>query len=208
MSPARSSDKVRETKDGHLAEALRPARPQAQLAEFHHARHLRDQRGDAVARPLGGGVEQRIQRLAPETPARDGNETGDADRRERIAVAEAEHRGPEAEQHQTRSGQIRREMQRIRRQRLAAGLLGDLAQGTDAIDVDGDRHQQHREGKRGRFELAAAFDDSLDRLHHHDAGQHEQDHGLRQRRQALDTCRGRNDAPGRRACLPRGRRNR
>ena len=173
-------------KDGHLAEALRSARPQAQFAEFHHARHLCDQRGDAVAGPLGGGIEQRIQRLAPEAPARDGNETGDADRRQRIAIAEAEHRGPEAEQHQARSGQVGGEMQCIRRQRLAAGLLGDLAQGTDAIDVDGDRHQQHREGKRGWFEMAAAFGESLDRLHHHDAGQHEQDHGFRQRRQALE----------------------
>ncbi len=56
--------------------------------------------GDFVGEAFRRGVDQRVDRAPPDLISGDGDETGDAERRQRIALRKAEMRGDEARDRQ------------------------------------------------------------------------------------------------------------
>ena len=78
-------------------------------------------------------------------------------------------------------------MQRIGLQRLARGFAGHAIEQAGAKEIDHHRNGDHGEGRKRRLhDMALIAQQPLGRLPDHDAGQHEQQRRLGQRRHAFD----------------------
>ena len=88
----------------------------------------------------------RVDRAAAELESGKADEAGDAERGERVGLRKSPATQREADQHQRGGDEIRREMQRIGGQSVAAGFARDAREGTPPHEIDGDRNEDRREG--------------------------------------------------------------
>ena len=80
------------------------------------------------ARPFGAASISVSMVRRPICISRHGDKSGDAKRRQRVALRKAEMRGDKAGDRQKRGDHVARKMQRVGGQRLALRLLGDRFQ--------------------------------------------------------------------------------
>ena len=94
------------------------------------------------------GIGQRVDGAAAEPPAGDADEHRDDERGGRVRPRVAERDAAEPDQHRDRRPHVGAEMQRVGFQRLARGFAGDAIEQAGAEEIDHDRDDDHREGRR------------------------------------------------------------
>jgi hypothetical protein len=147
------------------------------------------QRGQRVADRRGGlprsAVHQHVDR-PPRQPHRgDHHEHGDEQRGNRVAARVAGPHDDQADEHGDRSGQVRREVQRVggQRGRLVAPRRPRAGDGPGGVDADDhDDHQQRPPGDIGR---AARAEQPAQRLERDERGDQRQHGALGQRGEVL-----------------------
>ena len=146
----RSSGRVRDTETMTSPTILAPlglsriASIPATLGVVH------DQALDRVGQPLGRAVDERVDRRPAQAIACDGDEAGDADRRQRIGVGESRASRDESKQDENGCDEIARIMQRVGAERVARGRARRMGQRPPAHDVDDDREQGSRRWRKRR----------------------------------------------------------
>ena len=106
-------------RDDDVADDLGAAGPEPDRLDPRHAPGVDDQAADRVGQPLGSAVDERVDRRPAQAIACDGDEAGDADRRQRIGMGVSGPRGRESEEDEHRGNEIARIMQRVGAQRMA-----------------------------------------------------------------------------------------
>ena len=143
-------------------------------------------RADRVGQPLGRAVDERVDRRAAEAIACDGDEAGDADRRQRVGMGEARAGGDKADEDQDGGDEIARIVQRVGAERVARGRARRMGQRAPAHDVDDDREHDRADGEGVDVDRSVAAADALDRLDRDADRERGEKAGLGQRRHRLD----------------------
>ena len=147
---------------------------------------MHDQAADRVGQPFRRAVDERIDRRSTQAIACDGDEAGDADRRQRIGMGVSGPRGDEPQKDQHRCNEIARIMQRVGAERVARGRARGIGQRPPAHDVDDDREQDRADCERADVDRGVAATDALDRLDRDADRERSEKAGLGQRRDRLD----------------------
>ena len=119
---------VRETNRPSSPTAAGAAAPQPEVIDAGDAADIAAAPArTSSASPSGAASTQRVDGAPAEAVAGDGDEHRDADRRQRVRARIAGARRDQARQHQPRGDEIAGIMQRVGRQRVAAGLPATLS---------------------------------------------------------------------------------
>ena len=159
----RSSGRRAAHRHHDLDEQLVADRPHPHALDRDHAgARARRARRIAVGRAGRRGVGQRVDGAPAEPPAGEADEQRDDQRGRGVRPGIAERDAAKPDQHRDRRPHVGAEMQRVGLQRLARGFVRHAVEQPRAEEIDHDRNDDHREGRRasprprGRGRRAAA----------------------------------------------------
>ena len=145
-----------------------------------------DQGADGFGQPIGRAVDEGVDCRPAQPKACHGDETGDADRGQRVGMRIAGPRRGEAGEHQDRRNEVARIVERVGGERLARRHARHMGQRPPAQHIDRDRKQDRADGECVHVNRRIAAPDAPDRLDRDDDRERGENAGLGQRRHRLE----------------------